>query len=49
MSKTRNDAAKILIEKGWTFEEIESVLVKKATKAKVHPQKQINQTKSKKA
>jgi hypothetical protein len=30
--KTRNQAAKILSDSGWSFEEIESVLVKKIAK-----------------
>lgn len=29
MKKTRDDAAKILLDKGWTFQEVESILIKK--------------------
>ena len=35
--KTRNDAAKILTANGWTFEEIEAVLIKKITVKKTKP------------
>jgi hypothetical protein len=50
MSKTRNDAAKILLEKGWTFEEVESVLIKKsARQSKTRTQNKTNQVKQNKS
>ena len=43
MGRTRNDAAKILFAQGWTFEEVEFVLVKKATQARTRKLKQTKQ------
>ncbi|WP_180267322.1 hypothetical protein [Nostoc linckia] len=50
MGKTRNDAAKILLAQGWTFEEVESVPIKKVARARTpNKPKQAKQRKSKDA
>ncbi|MCC5636334.1 hypothetical protein LC593_10780 [Nostoc sp. CHAB 5844] len=49
MGKTRNDAAKILLAQGWTFEEVESVLVKKVSRMRTNKPKQAKQRKGKDA